>query len=170
MRAGAEGAKHEGELPEIFDLETIKIERAVVERGILLYDVTSPVETPVADRDLIGADGPRLALLADPRPEPLGSQDDPQRGDGIAEAAEPFLDRRVELLRKFTADPDTRDIEEGMAIDRADIDPSAVTLDNDVGRRREVERAGKGARQVIRGSGGNDSQRQAALDHSRRSG
>src|SRR3546814_12834956 len=67
MRAGAEGAKHEGELPEIFDLETIKIERAVVERGILLYDVTSPVETPVADRDLIGADGPRLALPADPR-------------------------------------------------------------------------------------------------------
>src|SRR3546814_19982307 len=93
-----------------------------------------------------------------------------QRGDGISEAAEPFLDRRVELLRKFTADPDTRDIEEGMTIDRADIDPSAVTLDNDVGRRCEVERDGKGARQVIRGSGGNDSQRQAALDHSRRSG
>ena len=81
-----------------------------------------------------------------------------------------WTDERVELLRKLAADPDARDIEEGMAIDRADIDLSAVTLDNDVCRRREIERDRQGARQIIRGSGGNDSQRQAALDHSRRSG
>lgn len=54
-----------------------------------------------------------------------------------------------------------------MTVDRADVDPPAMAFDNTIGGRREIQRDRKRASQIVGGSGGNDPQWQAALDHRR---
>src|SRR5690606_12164699 len=103
--------------------ETVEIQPPVIDRGVFRNDVAPAVEAAVPHGDLIGLDPGAAALLHDPRAKAPGGRQYAKRRDGIAEPPEPLLDFRVELLGQLAAETDARDVEEGMAIHQADIDP-----------------------------------------------
>lgn len=69
-------------------------------------------------------------------------------GQSAARSSEPLLQQRVEALRQPAAQPDTRDIEEAVAVDLTDIDLPHLAAGDGVGCTDQVHRHVEGSRQV----------------------
>ena len=75
-----------------------------------------------------------------------------------------------QLLRQLRREPERSHIEEWLAVDEPEIDPPRPARRDDAGGGVEVRRNSKGPGEIVRGSDGEDAERQTRLDHAERRG
>ena len=143
---------------------------AVVDLGVGLHDIAAAIVAAVADGDLECPDLRLGALLGDPGGERPGLRQHLDGRERVAEPAEAALQAGLQPLREIGTQADAGDVEEGVAVDRSEIDAARMALDDDVGGLHEVHRNAERARQVVGGAHRDDAERQAAFHDGHRAG
>jgi hypothetical protein len=124
----------------------------------------------VADRHLHGEASLDDAVMLDVGAERTHGDEEAQRRDRIAEDA-PFPFRfGGEGARQLGAEADAGDVEEGAAVDLAEIDPPGVAGDDQARGRDRIRFDAEGSRKIVGRAERQDAERQPGLDDGRGGG
>src|SRR5687767_10493370 len=146
------------------DLKAIDVELAVVRLGGALDGHPTTIMTAVAGRDLHRADDVSRAVVIEVGAERTHADEEPERRHRITENAPRALRLGSELSCKLGAEADAGDVEEGMAVDFAEIDPAGISGDDEARRCHRIRVNAESTSEVVGGAERQDAERQAGFD------
>ncbi len=163
-------AQHAGELPDSAEFQAVEVEVAVVDLGARLDDVAAAIVAAIADGDL---EGFTLVTWSFSRMVAVKGRAlrAPWRPPAHSRSGRTASSTWMQPLRKIGGKPDAGDVEEGVAVDGAEVDRPRIAGQDDVGGLCEVHRDAERAGEVVGRAQRNDAEREAAfLDRQRAGG
>ena len=148
MRSRAKARIDEGKLPQLFKLETVEIEAAIVDVRIRLDGHTAVVAS-VAHGNLERPHFTDDAFMPDLRGEGPHAPECAARRNRVAEPTLPLLEVARQLPRHLDAEADARHVDEGVPVDLAEVDGAGLALDHDLCGPFHVEGSAECTSQVV---------------------